>query len=106
MKAINNEQDIERGISKPGEINLTVEEKGKFEGHCNVFTGCFCLVIAIVCICVALQHNEPQENEMIRIEGAPMIAFGIGTMIIGCILFCISAAACSRCCDLCLVFQH
>ena len=112
MKAIDNEQDIERGISKPGKENkeseetkLNVDEKGNYEGYCAIATCCFCLIIAIVCICVSLQYNEPQENEMIRIEGTPMIAFGIGAMIIGCILFCMSAAACAHCCDVCLVLH-
>jgi len=105
MKAINNEQDIERGISKPEEIKLKVDEKGKYEGYRAITACCFCIIIAIVCICVSLQYNEPQENEIMRIEGPPMIAFGIGAMILGCILFCMSVAACAHCCDVCLVLH-
>ena len=105
MKAINNEQDIERGISKPEEIKLKVDEKGNYEGYRAITACCFCIIIAIVCICVSLQYNEPQENEIMRIECPPMIAFGIGAMILGCILFCMSVAACAHCCDVCLVLH-
>jgi len=107
MKAINNEPDIEEGVNKAGvTINIDVDEKGKFEGWPAITACCFCLFIAIVCVCVSLQYNEPQDNEIIRIEGPPLLAFGLGAMILGCIIFCITAAACVRCCDVCLVFLH
>ena len=110
MKAatINNEYDIERGENGAKEESKATEATTlnvNESGCCAVASVCFCLIIAIVCICVSLQYNEPQENEMIRIEGPPMIAFGIGAMIIGCILFCMSAAACAHCCDVCLVLH-
>lgn len=107
MKAINNEPDIEEGENKARvDINIDVDEKGKFEGWPAITACCFCLLIAIVSICVSLQYNEPQDNEIIRIEGAPLLAFGLGAMILGCIIFCITATACVRCCDVCLVFLH
>lgn len=111
MKAdtINNEYDIERGENGAKEESKATEATTlnvNESGCCAVASVCFCLIIAIVCICVSLEHNEASENEIIKMEGTPVIVFGIGVIIIGCLLFCMAAAACARCCDICLIFIH
>ena len=70
---------------------------------CGVLT---CFAIGIVCIVVSLEYNMARQNEIVVLEGPPMLMFLFGACIISCFLVCIAGGACIHCCDVCLMMMH
>ena len=70
---------------------------------CGVLT---CFAIGIACIVVSLEYNMARENEIVVLEGAPMLVFLFGVCILSCFLVCITGGAFIHCGDVCLVMFH
>jgi len=73
-------------------------------GICHVVVcTLICIGIGIACLIIALEENQPSSTHMIYLEGNIIFVFYLGIAILSCIAFCLSAAACARCCDICFV---
>ena len=62
-----------------------------------------CIGIGVMCIVIALEENEPNEEYMIKLEGNIIYVFYLGVSILFCVGLCICGVICTQCTDVCLV---
>lgn len=62
-----------------------------------------CIGIGVMCIVIALEENEPNEEYMIKLEGNIIYVFYLGVSILFCVGLCICGVICAQCTDVCLV---
>jgi len=81
-------------------IDEADREKTKDITSCIAFVVCFlsCIGIGIMCIVVALEQNESDENNMIYLEGQIVYVFYLGVCILFCVGICLFGALCAKCC--------
>jgi heme/copper-type cytochrome/quinol oxidase subunit 1 len=74
---------------------------------CIICSTVFCLGMGIMCIMIALQQNQPDETNMIHLEGQIVYVFYLGVGIVFCIVVCLCGRIFGHCCsDLCIVCIH
>ena len=62
-----------------------------------------CIGIGVMCIVIALEANEPNEEYMIKLEGNIIYVFYLGVSILFCVGLCLCGVICAQCADVCLV---
>ena len=62
-----------------------------------------CIGIGVMCIVIALEENEPNEEYMIKLEGNIIYVFYLGVSILFCVGLCLCGVICAQCTDVCLV---
>lgn len=62
-----------------------------------------CIGIGVMCIVIALEENEPNEEYMIKLEGNIIYVFYLGISILFCVGLCLCGVICAQCTDVCLV---
>lgn len=62
-----------------------------------------CIGIGVMCIVIALEENEPNEEYMIKLEGNIIYVFYLGVSILFCVGLCICGVICAQCTDVCVV---
>ena len=62
-----------------------------------------CIGIGVMCIVIALEENEPNEEYMIKLEGNIIYVFYLGVSILFCVGLCLCGVICAQCADVCLV---
>ena len=62
-----------------------------------------CIGIGVMCIVIALEENEPNEEYMIKLEGNIIYVFYLGISILFCVGLCLCGVICAQCTDVCVV---
>tara|TARA_B110000483_G_scaffold76847_1_gene95643 strand:- start:23 stop:490 length:468 start_codon:yes stop_codon:yes gene_type:complete len=62
-----------------------------------------CIGIGVMCIVIALEENEPNEEYMIKLEGNIIYVFYLGVSILFCVGLCLCGVICAQCTDVCVV---
>ena len=62
-----------------------------------------CVGIGVMCIVIALEENEPNEEYMIKLEGNIIYVFYLGVSILFCVGLCLCGVICAQCTDVCVV---
>ena len=62
-----------------------------------------CIGIGVMCIMIALEENEPNEEYMIKLEGNIIYVFYLGVSILFCVGLCLCGVICAQCSDICVV---
>ena len=62
-----------------------------------------CIGIGVMCIVIALEENEPNEEYMIKLEGNIIYLFYLGVSILFCVGLCLCGVICAQCTDVCVV---